>query len=187
MEEEIKKAVEVLRTGGVILYPTDTIWGLGCDPTNEDAVKKIYQIKRRSESQSFLLLADSMTMVERYVFEVPEIAYSLVEVSDKPITIIYPEAKGLAQNVVAEDNSIGIRVTENVFCAKLIQRFRKPIVSTSANINGEAFPKSFNDITEKIKQEVDLIINPQMETKSENSPSSIIKLGVNGEIKIIRE
>lgn len=187
MGEALNKTIEVLRNGGVILYPTDTIWGLGCDPTNEEAVKKIYEIKRRNEKQSFLILADSMNMVERYVEEVPDIAYDLVEVSDKPVTLIYPKAKGLANNVIAEDGSIGIRVTNDIFCEKLLQRFRKPIVSTSANINCEPFPESFDDIAQSIKDEVDYIVDPELKVKTENIPSSIIKLGVNGEIKVLRE
>ncbi len=187
MHEDIKKALEVLKNGGVILYPTDTIWGIGCDATNEAAVKRVYEIKKRVDSKSMLVLLENVNFIERYVDEVPEIAYSLIEVTDKPMTIIYPEAKNLAKNLIAEDGTIGIRITEEDFSRQLIQRFKKPIVSTSANISGEASPTTFNEIDEKIKSAVDYVVKFRQDELEPASPSSIIKLGVGGEIQVIRE
>ena len=137
MQDDIKNALEVLRKGGVILYPTDTIWGIGCDATNDAAVKRVYEIKKRADSKSMLVLMENLNLLERYMQEVPEIAYSLIEVTEKPMTIIYPDAKNLAPNLLGEDGSVGIRITSERFTQQLIQRFRKPIVSTSANISGE--------------------------------------------------
>ncbi len=187
MHDDLKNALEVLQKGGVILYPTDTIWGLGCDATNEAAVKRIYEIKKRIDSKSMLVLMENINLIERYVEEVPEIAYSLIEVNDKPMTIIYPGAKNLAKNLVAEDGSIGIRITQENFTRQLIQRFRKPIVSTSANISGEPSPAVFADISEEIKSAVDYVVSYRQDDAVPANPSSIIKLGVGGEIDIIRK
>ena len=187
MKEEIQKAVEVLRKGGVILYPTDTVWGIGCDATDPEAVAKIYAIKNREDSKSLVLLASDMDMVCRYVKEVPEMAIQLVEVNDKPMTIIYDDARNLASNLLAEDGSVGIRVTSEEFSKQLCFRFRKAIVSTSANVSGEPSPVTFADISEEIKQAVDYIVQSRQEEKVAPKPSSIIKLGKGGQIKIIRE
>lgn len=187
MHDDIKKALEVLQQGGVILYPTDTIWGIGCDATNEEAVKRVYEIKKRTDSKSMLVLMENINLLDRYVEEVPEIAYSLIEVNDKPMTIIYPGAKNLAPNLVAEDGSIGIRITGENFTRQLIQRFRKPIVSTSANISGEKSPAFFAEISDEIKEAVDYIVHYRQDDIVPATASSIIKLGVSGEIKIIRE
>lgn len=187
MHEDVKKALEVLQNGGVILYPTDTIWGIGCDATNEQAVKKVYEIKKRADSKSMLVLMENVNLLERYVEEVPEIAYSLIEVTDKPMTIIYPNAKNLAKNLLAEDGSVGIRITDENFSRQLIQRFRKPIVSTSANISGEKSPAVFAEISEEIKEAVDYVVQYRQDDVTPATPSSIIKLGVGGEIQIIRE
>lgn len=187
MQEDIKNALEVLQKGGVILYPTDTIWGIGCDATNEAAVKRVYEIKKRADSKSMLVLLENVNFIERYIVEVPEIAYSLIEVNDKPMTIIYPGAKNLAQNLIAEDGSIGIRITEESFTRNLIQRFRKPIVSTSANISGEAPPATYAEVSDEIKNAVDYVVQYRQDDLNPATPSSIIKLGVGGEIKIIRE
>jgi L-threonylcarbamoyladenylate synthase len=187
MNEDIKNAIEVLRNGGIILYPTDTIWGLGCDPTNENAVDKLYHIKQRFKAHNFLILANSMNMVSSYVEEIPDIAYDLVEVSDKPITLIYPKAKSLAPNIIAEDGSIGIRIVNDSFCMKLIDQYRKPIVSTSANYSGKDFPENFERIEQNIKDSVDYIVNPIYDVNSKEYPSSIIKLSPNGEIKVLRD
>lgn len=187
MQEEIKKAVEVLRNGGVILYPTDTIWGIGCDATNEEAVKKVYDIKKREDSKSMLVLLDNPNKLNSYVQEVPEVAWDLVEFTEKPMTIIYPGAKNLAKNLVAEDGTIGIRITEEDFSNNLIFRFRKPIVSTSANISGEASPKHFHDISEEIKEAVDYIVDYRQNETENPAPSSILKLGLGGEIDILRK
>jgi len=187
MHDDIKKALEVLQKGGVILYPTDTIWGIGCDATNAEAVKRVYEIKKRADSKSMLVLMENVNLLERYMQEVPEIAYSLIEVTDKPMTIIYPAAKNLASNLLAEDGSVGIRITGERFTQQLIQRFRKPIVSTSANISGEPSPATFAEISDEIKGAVDYVVEYRQDDIAPAKPSSIIKLGVGGEIKIIRE
>lgn len=187
MQNDIKQALEVLQKGGVILYPTDTIWGIGCDATNEAAVKRVYEIKKRADSKSMLVLMENVNLLERYMQEVPEIAYSLIEVTDKPMTIIYPAAKNLAPNLLAEDGSVGIRITTERFTQTLIQRFRRPIVSTSANISGEASPAIFAEVSEEIKKAVDYVVGYRQDDVAPARPSSIIKLGVGGEIKIIRE
>ena len=187
MNEDIKKAIEVLNAGGVILYPTDTIWGLGCDATNETAVEKIYKIKKRMETKSMLVLIDSPAKLNAYVQEVPEIAWDLIELSEKPLTIIYPDARNLAKNLISEDKTIGIRVTSEEFSKKLCERFRKPIVSTSANISGEKSPASFHEISEEIKLAVDYMVDYKQNDKTPSKPSSIIKLGKGNLIEIIRE
>lgn len=187
MQQEIKKALEVLQNGGIILYPTDTIWGIGCDATNEDAVKRIYKIKQREDAKSMLLLIDLPGRIPSYVDEVPDVAWDLIDYTTKPLTIIYSGAKNLAKNVIAEDGSIGIRVAHDEFCQKLIGRLKKPIVSTSANISGEASPQNFDAISDEIKNAVDCIVDWRQEETSNPPPSSIIKLAVNGEVKIIRE
>ena len=147
IKEDIEKCLDILRQGGVILYPTDTIWGLGCDATNEAAIEKVYKIKQRSDSKAMLVLLENENLLPSYIKEVPEIAWDLIDVGEKPLTIIYPGAKNLAPNLIAEDGSIGIRITREEFTARLIQKFRKPIVSTSANISGEPAPANFGEIT----------------------------------------
>ena len=203
MKEEIQKALEVLRKGGVILYPTDTVWGIGCDATDPEAVAKIYEIKRRSDSKSLVLLASDMDMISRYVKEVPEMAIQLVEVNDKPMTIIYPgavtgprpegdvmpkaEKYALAFNTAAEDGSVGIRVPMMEFCQQLAFRLGRPIVSTSANISGAATPKRFAEISQEVKSAVDHIVDPALERGSTGQSSSIIKVGLDYSIEIIRK
>jgi L-threonylcarbamoyladenylate synthase len=204
MKEEIQKALEVLRSGGIILYPTDTVWGIGCDATDPEAVAKIYAIKRREDSKSLVLLANDMDMICRYVKEVPEMAVQLVEVNDKPMTIIYPDAVAgpgaaadgtlpkadrhcLAFNTVAEDGTVGIRIPMMDFCQQLISRFDRPIVSTSANISGEATPKKYAEISQEIKNAVDHIVEPALERGSTGHSSSIIKVGLDYSIEIIRK
>lgn len=184
--EIIQEALKVLKEGGVILYPTDTIWGIGCDATNEEAVAKVYGIKRRDDSKSLVLLASDMDMVAKHVKEIPSIAIDLVEVNDKPMTLIYPGAQYLAPNVVAEDGSVGIRIPLNDFCVELVRKFRKPIVSTSANISGEPSPKRFAEIPEEIRKAVDYVVNPKLEQGSTGLASQIIKVEVDGQVKIIR-
>ena len=187
------EALDTMRKGGILLYPTDTVWGLGCDATNEEAVAKIYRIKNRSDSKSLVLLASDLDMVARYIREIPDMAIQLVEVNDKPMTIIYPDAitgkecRGLAHNVVAEDGSVGIRIPMADFCRDLVHRFGRPIVSTSANISGEPTPKRFDDIPQSIKDAVDCILDPSLERQSTGSASSIIKVGVDGTVSIIRK
>lgn len=186
MNQDIKKALDVLRNGGVILYPTDTIWGLGCDAENEDAVKRIYEIKKRADSKSMLVLIDSPLRLEMYVTEVPEIAWDLLEESDKPLTIIYSDAKNFAKNLIAEDGSMGIRMVKEKFCNQLISRLQKPLVSTSANISGSPSPAKFDDISQEIIDAVDYVVEYRQDNLSEAKASSIIKLSAGGLFKIIR-
>jgi L-threonylcarbamoyladenylate synthase len=186
MIDDIKTALEVLQKGGVILYPTDTIWGLGCDAANEDAVKRIYTLKNRVDSKSMLVLMENAALLERYVDEVPEIAYDLIELTEKPLTIIYDGARNLAKNLIAEDGSIGIRITAEKFSSELIRRFKRPIVSTSANISGKPSPACFGEIEPEIIDAVDYVVKFRQDDTAEAEQSSIMKLGRGGEIKIIR-
>lgn len=172
--------------GGVILYPTDTIWGLGCDATNPEAVRRVYEIKQRADSKAMLVLVDSSVKVDFYVDEVPDVAWDLIELSEKPLTIIYSGARNLAPNLLAEDGSVGIRVTQEKFSHQLCQRFRKAIVSTSANVSGATSPANFSEVSEEIKSLVDYVVTYRQDEVSRPTPSSIIKLGKGGVIKIIR-
>jgi len=187
MQNDIKKALEVLKNGGVILYPTDTIWGLGCDSTNPGAVKRIYEIKKREDSKSMLVLMENPALLERYIDEVPEVAWDLVEITTTPLTVIYPGAKNLAANLIAGDGSIGIRFTKEEFTSRLLQRFRRPLVSTSANISGEKAPAFFDEISEELKEQVDYIVEHRQDDIISAQPSGIIKLGPGGQIDIIRK
>jgi L-threonylcarbamoyladenylate synthase len=187
MNDEIKRTIEVLKKGGIILYPTDTIWGIGCDATNEAAVKRIYELKKRSDEKSMLVLVDSADKLPIYMKQVPEIAYSLIETTDTPLTIIYPDAENLAQNLISPDGTIGIRVAQDEFCKKLISYFKKPLVSTSANISGAPHPGYFDEISDEIRKGVDYIVNWRQSERKKSTPSAIIKLEVNGVFKIIRK
>jgi L-threonylcarbamoyladenylate synthase len=187
MHEDLKAAVEILRQGGVILYPTDTIWGLGCDATREDAVKRIFTIKQRCDRKSMLILLDEAEKLTQYMAEVPEIAWNILEVTDNPLTIIYPNAQNLAESLIAEDGSIGIRIVKDEFCSRLIRKFGKPIVSTSANVSGMPWPSDFQKIDESIVKGVDYIVGWRQNDELRGKPSGIIKLGLNGEVKVIRE
>jgi L-threonylcarbamoyladenylate synthase len=186
-KEDLTNALEVLRKGGIILYPTDTIWGIGCDATNQAAVKKVYEIKQREDSRSMLVLLENPNLILSYIEEMPEVAWDLIEFAEKPTTIIYDKAKNLASNLVAEDGSIGIRITREAFTMQLLQRFRRPIVSTSANISGKPSPINFPAIDEEIKSKVDYVVKYRQEEMLNPPPSSIIKLGVSGLIRIIRK
>ena len=187
MKEDIRKACEVLQKGGVILYPTDTIWGIGCDATNAEAVKRVYEIKKRADSKAMLVLVDNAVKVDFYVKDVPEVAWDLIQYATKPLTVIYDNARNLAPNLIGEDGSVGIRVTSEEFSKQLCFRFRKAIVSTSANISGEPAPASFSEIQDEIKQAVDYIVGYRQDEPAGAKPSSILKLGKGGVIKIIRE
>ena len=187
MQDEIKRTIEVLRSGGIILYPTDTVWGIGCDATNESAVKRIFEIKKRTDTKAMLVLVDNPAKLQGYVDEVPDIAWDLIEMAEKPLTIIYPQAKNLASNLIADDKTIGIRITKEVFSRNLCTQFRKPIVSTSANVSGEPTPANFNQISEEIKSTVDYVVNFRREDNSKPKPSSIIKLGKGNIFQLIRE
>lgn len=185
--EDIKNACRVLQEGGVILYPTDTVWGIGCDATNGEAVRRIYEIKRRPDSKGMLVLVDSAAKVDFYVKDVPEVAFDLIGLADKPLTIIYDGARNLAGCLLPEDGSIGIRVTAEEFSKELCFRFRKAIVSTSANISGEPSPRTFAEISDGIKSAVDYIVKARRTDDMPAKPSSIIRLGSGGEVKIIRQ
>ena len=187
MRDDITNAIKVLQEGGVILYPTDTIWGIGCDATNEAAVERIFNIKRRADSKAMLLLTDSPAKLNYYIEEIPDMAWDLIELSTKPLTIIYPAARNLAKNLLAEDGSVGIRVTREPFSRQLCERFRKPIVSTSANVSGQPAPAFFSEIADEIKEAVDYIVEYRRDNSTPAQPSGIIKLGTRGEIKVIRE
>lgn len=187
MKIELDKALEVLKAGGIILYPTDTIWGIGCDASNEEAVKKIYEIKKRSDQKSLIALVESDIRLERTVEEVPVMAWDLIDYSEKPVTIIYDAPKGIAPSAVNIDNSLGIRIVKDLFCKKLIQGLNRPIISTSANISGEKQASCFAEISEEIKNSVDHIVNLRQDERAENQSSMIIKLDRSGLIKIIRK
>lgn len=181
----IHDAAEGLKAGKTLLYPTDTVWGLGCDASNEEAIQKIVDIKSRSEEKSFILLVDSVAMLERYVTNIPEVCFDLIDFAVRPLTIIYDEPINLPKSLLAPDGTIAIRVTEDMNCKKLIQRLRKPLVSTSANITGQPNAKNFAEITEEIKAGVDLILNERLEERMQK-PSSIIKVGSDNGVKVIR-
>jgi L-threonylcarbamoyladenylate synthase len=187
MIEDLKNALSVLKSGGVILYPTDTIWGIGCDATNAEAVARVYKIKKREDSKSMLVLMENPALLERYVDDVPEIAWDLIEITTTPLTVIYQKAKNLAQNLVAADGSIGIRFTKEEFTSELLRQFRRPIVSTSANISGEPSPACFSDIKEDVKNAVDYVVKFRQDDPTPAQPSSIIKLEAGGKIEILRK
>ena len=175
-----------MAAGGLILYPTDTIWGIGCDATNEEAVRKVYALKRRSDHKAMLLLMDSSAKLNYYVQEVPDVAWDLIELADSPLTVIYSGARNVAPNLLAEDGSVGIRITQEEFSHKLCERFREPLVSTSANVSGAPSPANFSEISDTIKSGVDYIVRYRQEDLSKAAPSHIIKLGAGGLVKIIR-
>ncbi len=185
-EEDIRNSLNILKSGGVILYPTDTVWGLGCDATNPSAVEMIYKIKSRSDSNNLIVLVSNEAMVERYVKEVPEAAFQITEVADKPVTIIYPQGKNLAAGVCSEDGSVGIRICGDEFCGELITRFRKPVVSTSANLSGKPTPAHFGEIEEAVINAVDYVVRYRQNDRQKHSASPVIKIDKNGVLKIIR-
>ena len=168
--DDLKSALNTLREGGVVLIPTDTIWGLGCDATNHEAVSRIFSIKNREDSKSLIILVNGFGMLERFVENVPDVAINILEVADKPLTIIYPRGKNLAPGVCAEDGSVGIRLCMDPFCNELITRFRKPVVSTSANISGTEFPSSFREIDEKIIRSADFVVRYRQNETKKNPP-----------------
>ena len=186
IQQEIQSCLKILRSGGTILYPTDTIWGIGCDATNSTAVAKIYQLKQRMERKSLIILLDDANKLNHYASKIPEIAWDLIKNVDTPLTIIYQEAKNLADNVIAEDGSIAIRIVRNDFCRELIHAFGKPIVSTSANISGATSPQTFRNIIQEIIQGVDYVVDESLDQIHELKPSRIIKLNQNGEFHIVR-
>ena len=187
LQDEVKKAVEVLKAGGVILYPTDTVWGIGCDATNPEAVRKVYEIKRREDSKALICLVDSEARITKYVRRVADVTWDMIELSEKPLTVIYENVSGLAPNLLAEDGSAGIRVTREEFSKELCYRFQKPVVSTSANISGEPTARTFDEISDEIKNAVDYVVRYSQRCKEKHQPSSIIKIGADGQFTIIRE
>ena len=186
-EEDIKQAVQVMRQGGVILYPTDTVWGIGCDATNAEAVAKVYDIKQRDDSKALICLVDSDARLQRYVRKVPEVAWQLIDCCDRPTTLILDGAVNLAPNLIADDGSIGIRITQEPFSKELCFRFQKAIVSTSANISGEPAAQNYRDIDPRILEAVDYVCWSRRQEHKPHTPSSIIKLGQGGEVVIIRK
>ena len=184
---EVEAAVKALASGDIILYPTDTVWGIGCDATRDDAVQRIFNLKQRADSQSVIVLVSDPDMLCKYVRQIPQIAVDLLEVNDKPMTIIYPEGTGLSAKVIADDGSVAIRIPRNEFCVEMIRRLGKPVVSTSANISGEETPSCFAEINAAILDGVEHIVEPSLEETSTGRSSQIIKLGSGGEVKVIRE
>jgi len=185
--EDINQALETLKNGGLILYPTDTIWGIGCDATNPEAVEKVFALKGRDKSKSMLILLHNDNQLASYVNEIPDVAYELIEATDRPLTIVYSKAKNLASNALAEDGSIGIRIVEHPFCQQLLQRFRKPIISTSANISGEPSAPTFDEISDRIKNGVDYTVQYGQNDRNAAKPSMIIKLDPSGKFEFLRK
>lgn len=186
MNDDIQKACEVMQAGGLVLYPTDTIWGIGCDATNADAVRKVFDLKQREDNKALLVLIDSPAKLNAYVSDVPDMAWDLIDMSTEPLTIIYPQGKNLASNLLSSDGSIGIRVTKELFSKSLCERFRRPVVSTSANISGQPSPANFSEISEEIKRGVDYIVRYRQEDTTKAAPSHIMKLGDGGLFQLIR-
>ena len=186
MLNEIQKCIEVLKSGGVILYPTDTLWGIGCDATNEKAVNKIYALKKREDSKSMIVLVANDAMLNKHVVEVPELAWDIVDLATNPTTVVYPKAKQLAKNAIATDGSIAIRIVKEGFCNQLVYKFNRPIISTSANISDKPTPKTFQEISSEIINGVDYVVNQRFDTGTRKA-SSIIKIGLAGEIAVIRK
>ncbi len=185
-KEDIRRAIEVMNKGGIILYPTDTIWGLGCDATNADAVRRIYEIKQRTDAKALISLVDSETKVQFYVKEVPEVAWDVMELSERPMTVVFDGGRNLAPNLLAEDGSVAIRITKEAFSKELCMRMKRAVVSTSANISGQPAPRCFAEISEEIKGAVDYICTSRQDEPPTQTASSIIKLGAGGEVTIIR-
>lgn len=186
-KDDLEKALETLHSGGILLYPTDTVWGLGCDATNEVAVQRIFELKKRETDMPLLLLIDAPGRIPSYVEEMPDLAWDLIEMSEKPLSIIYDKARNLAPSVIARDGSVGIRVCEEPFVKTLLQRFRRPMVSTSANISGTPTPLLFSQIETEVKQTVDYVVRYRQEDMQTKASSSIIKLQNDGQITVIRE
>lgn len=186
MQEEIQKAFEIIQNGGIILYPTDTVWGIGCDATNAEAVSKIYQLKQRAETQSMIVLMNGEKMMYNVFKDIPEVAWQILDLSEKPTTLILDNPRNVATNVIGPDQTLGIRIVKEPFCFKLMERMKKPLVSTSANISGQPTPKSFAEISPEIINGVDYVVNLQRDKISGN-PSTIIKLTHDSQVKIIRK
>ncbi len=187
LRREVDEAVRVLREGGIILYPTDTVWGLGCDATNAEAVDRIYRLKRSENKKSMLVLCASADMVVRYVNRAPGIAFEVMEMATSPLTLILPGATGVAANLIPDEGTLGIRVPDHEFCRRMLRALQRPVVSTSANISGEATPTGLQEVSREIIDGVDFVVNPRFEGKPTRKASSIIAFGEGGEVRIIRE
>jgi L-threonylcarbamoyladenylate synthase len=187
LRDEVANAFKVLQEGGIILYPTDTIWGIGCDATNTEAIKKIFRLKQRDEAKSMVILVDTENKLESYVQEVNPLAYDLIEYAENPLTLVMPGAKNLSPAVIAADGSVAIRVSNHEFCKQLIQRLRKPLVSTSANISGKPSPQYFSQIDQEIIDGVDYVVDLEQHSKEIRNPSTIMKLAPDGRFEFIRK
>ena len=185
MKTEIEQTVAVLKRGGIILYPTDTVWGIGCDATNETAIERVFKLKKRVESKSLICLVNDLNMLHQYVEEVPKAALDILKFAIKPTTIIYEDPIRVAHNLIADDNSLGIRIVDDEFCQKLIRKFKRPIVSTSANVSGDSTPNGFQEISSEILEGVDYVVNLHQNRKA-GKPSAIIKLQNDGTVTVIR-
>lgn len=183
---EVFNAYEIIKNGGIILYPTDTVWGIGCDATNEEAVKKIYALKQREESKSMIVLINGERMMYNVFKEIPEVAWQILDLSEKPTTLILDNPRNIAKNIIADDNTLGVRIVTEPFCFKLMERMKKPLVSTSANISGMFTPKTFKEISPEIIKGVDYVVNLYHDKVCKN-PSTIIKLGLDSQVKVIRK
>mgnify|MGYP006142121791 FL=1 len=186
MNEEIQKAYEVIQNGGIILYPTDTVWGIGCDATNAEAVKKIYDLKKREESKSMIVLMNGEKMIYNVFKDIPEVAWQILDLSEKPTTLILDKPRNVAPNIIADDQSLAVRIVKEPFCYKLMERMKRPLVSTSANISGQPTTKSFKEISPEIIKGVDYVVNLHRE-KICDKPSTIIKLTLDSKVQIIRK
>ncbi|WP_445721896.1 L-threonylcarbamoyladenylate synthase [Flavobacterium sp.] len=186
VNKEIHNAFEVIANGGIILYPTDTVWGIGCDATNEEAIKKIYALKQREESKSMIVLVNGERMMHQVFNEIPEVAWQILDFAEKPTTLILDKPRNVAKNIIAEDNSLAVRMVNEPFCFKLMERMKKPLVSTSANVSGMFTPKTFKEISPEILKGVDYVVNLQRD-KICKKPSCIIKLGLDSQVKVIRK
>ena len=186
INQEIQIAYEVIKNGGIILYPTDTVWGIGCDATNVDAIDKIYALKQRAETQSMICLMNGEKMIYNVFSNIPEVAWQIWDLSEKPTTLILDGPRNIAKNIIATDNTLGVRLVKEPFCFKLMERMKRPLVSTSANISGQPTPKNFTEISSEIKNGVDYIVNLQQE-KTEGKPSTIIKIALDNQVKVIRK
>lgn len=186
-KEDLNQALETLKNGGLILYPTDTIWGVGCDATNPEAVEKVFALKGRDKTKSMVILLHNDNQLAGYVNDIPEVAYELIEATDRPLTIVYANAKNLAPNVIAEDGSIGIRTVNHPFCQQLLQRFRKPIVSTSANLSGQPSAGIYDEIDDDIKEGVDYIVKFGQQVRTAGTPSIIMRLDPSGKFEFLRK
>jgi L-threonylcarbamoyladenylate synthase len=186
VKEDLDRIRDILISGGTILYPTDTIWGLGCDATNEEACQKLMELKNRPKDKSFILLVDGFLMLEKYVPEFPEVCYDLADLATNPLTIVYPTATQLAASVLAEDGSVGIRITKDPICLQLIRAIKRPLVSTSANLSGEPFPINFASVNSQLKQAVDAVVEKRT-NETMTKPSQVIKIGKDSSVKVLRK